>query len=255
MNHVEDAMPARKSVEFCGEFAFVSEFIIQRRIGVRLNVGGGGADKREINDERTGDDGLSRHEAPEARILAVVAIVAKDEILASGNNKLTVLREALHLTPPIRIDFRVGVGIRGKVVEETVGRGGLECRVGLMERRAVDINLAVRNAQAVAGKADDALDEQRRLGVMEDDDISAMDRAIRHEPTAEATRGRVDLAIEEKKIADEQRALHAFRGNEKRLKNKGEQEESDDYRLQQGGKCMGEAGQMEMRVCAPTVVG
>ena len=85
-------------------------------------------------------------------------------------------------------------------------------------------------------------------GVMEDDDVAAPNRPIGQEPAAKPAGGRVDLLVEEQKIADQQRALHAFRGNEERLQDKGEHKQRHHHGLQQRGQGLRQGGQMRAQV-------
>jgi hypothetical protein len=64
----------------CGKLPVVSESIIR---GL-LHIGGRGAGQREVDDQRPGHNLLPRHKAPEAGILAVIAVVAQHEVLALG---------------------------------------------------------------------------------------------------------------------------------------------------------------------------
>ena len=75
------------------------------------------------------------------------------------------------------VDLGVGALEAGEVVAEVVGRGGAIDGVGLDERVAVDEDAAAVETEVVAGQADDALDEMEGGvdGVVEDDDVAAMD--------------------------------------------------------------------------------
>ncbi len=195
-----------------------------------LRIGGRGPVDGEVNDERAGDDLLTGYEAPEAGISAVVAIIAHDKVEVRRNQQLAVLNEALHLMPPLGIDSWIGrIGADGgKVIAVWRAGGGLECDVGFVDFLAVNEELALNDADAVAGNSDDALDEVSGLGVMEDDDVAALDVAIGKDPTGEFSGGGVNLLVHQEKVADEKGSLHAFRWNEERLKDKGEKKESDD---------------------------
>ena len=96
--------------------------------------------------------------------------------------------EALHLPPPRRVDIGVGVDPGGKVVAEGIGRDRLEGRVGLVQRPAVHRHPAILDANPVAGNAHHALDQIRRIGMVEDDDVAALDVAVGQEPAAQVPR-------------------------------------------------------------------
>ena len=75
------------------------------------------------------------------------------------------------------VDLGVGALEAGEVVAEVVGWAGAVDGVGLGEGVAVDVDAAAVEAEMVAGEADDALDEMEGGvdGVVEDDDVAAMD--------------------------------------------------------------------------------
>src|SRR4051794_8152021 len=100
MNDVEDAFPAGKSGQARGEFPVAVEPVL---VGL-LNIGGRRALEGEVNHQRPGNDGVTGNETPEARIEAVVAIVAQHEVLAGRNDELTVAGEVLQLAPPLGVD-------------------------------------------------------------------------------------------------------------------------------------------------------
>jgi len=86
MNHMEDALPARKPREFCRKFPVVSESIIR---GL-LHIGGRRAAQGEVNHQRPGHNLLARNKAPGARIVAVIAVVAENKILARGHHQFAL---------------------------------------------------------------------------------------------------------------------------------------------------------------------
>ena len=57
--------------------------------------------------------------------------------------------------------------------------------------------------------------------------------------------GAIDLLVEQQKIAHQQRVLHAFRRNEKRLQHKCEQKQRHHHRAQQRGQRLRQRGQMQ----------
>ena len=119
----------------------------------------------------------SGNEAPVAAVFAVVAVVAQDEVVAGGDDEFAVVDERAHADPPVGVDLGVGALEAGEVVAEVVGRAGAVDGVGLGEGLAVDEDVTTVQAEMVAGKADDALDEMQRGvdGVVEDDDVAAVD--------------------------------------------------------------------------------
>ena len=118
----------------------------------------------------------------------------------------------------------------GEVVAEGVGRAGAVDGVGFVEGMAVDVDVAVAEAEVVAGEADDALDEVHGGvdGVVEDDDVAAMDGGGGEEG------GRVwifeaeVLFVDEEEVADEEGGFHGCGGDAEGLDGEGDDEESDD---------------------------
>jgi hypothetical protein len=186
----------------------------------------------------------------------VIAIIAEDKILVWRDQELSAVGEALHLTPPVWVDLRVSVDARGKVVAEGIGGRGFEGRIGLVERGSVDVDATVGDVEPVTGKTDDTLYEQGRLGVMKDDDVSALNGAIWEQPSGERAGWAVDLLVEEEKIADQERVLHALGRNEDGLQNEGEQKEGDDHCAQERSAGFRQRGQVKAQMVeAELVVG
>src|SRR5208337_3212519 len=75
--------------------------------------------RRPVNQERASDNILARHESPVPAVLAVIAIVAQNEIMALGDNQLVVFHQLWHFFPPSRIHSVVGrIGAREVVAIE-----------------------------------------------------------------------------------------------------------------------------------------
>jgi hypothetical protein len=86
-------------------------------------------------------------------------------------------------------------------------------------------------AKTVAGEPDDALNEMEAGvdGVVEDDDVAAVDRGRGEE--AEGTvrcAGRCELFVDEEEVADEEGGLHGFRGDAEGLRAERDDEDRDD---------------------------
>jgi len=122
----------------------------------------------------------------------------------------------------------------GKVVAEVVGRTGTVDGVRLGEGMAVDVDVAVVEADAIAGKADDSFDEIERGvdGVVKDDDVAAMDGCGR-EKAADAVRA-WGLLVDEEKIADQKGGFHRLRGDAEGLDAEGDDEDGDDDEIEIG---------------------
>jgi hypothetical protein len=88
--------------------------------------------------------------------------------------------------------------------------------------------MAVVDADVISGDAGNALDEQRRTGMVKDNDVAALDFAVRKEGAGERVRRGENLLVDEQEIADEEGALHAFRWDEVGLEKEGEQKEPDN---------------------------
>ncbi len=131
----------------------------------------------KVDEQRLADDGLARDEAPVAAVFAVVAVVSKNEVIAGGNDEFVVFDQRAHTDPPMGVYFGVSALEAGEVIAEVVRRAGAVDGVRLGKGVAVDINVAVVEAEMVARQADHAFDEvERRVnGVVKDYDVAALD--------------------------------------------------------------------------------
>ncbi len=124
----------------------------------------------------------------------------------------------------------------GKFSRAGSGGAGSKTAYGSTKRDPVHEHLAVDDAEMVTGNAHHSLDQHGGLRVMENDDVAARDWTIRQKPFCQPIGGREHLLVEEKKISNQERALHAFRGNEKGLQQKRKHEQRDHHGLQQRDK-------------------
>ena len=204
--------------------------------------------ERKVDEHRLADDGVPGDEAPVAAVFAVVAVVAEDEVVAGGDDELVVFDEPAHANPPVRVDLGVGALEAGEVVAEVVGRAGAIDGVGLREQAAVDVDAAFAEAEVIAGKADDTLDEVegRVDGVVEDDDIAAMDGGGGEE--AACAVGGCSLLVDEEEVADEEGGLHGFGGDAEGLHAEGDDEDGDDDEVEEGLEGGEDAGVLVVQV-------
>src|SRR6266567_118441 len=56
---------------------------------------------RPIDHKRPSNYIFLRHESPITAVLAIVPVVAHDEVMSFGNDKLTILHQFPHLQPPL----------------------------------------------------------------------------------------------------------------------------------------------------------
>ena len=125
------------------------------------------------------------------------------------------------------------VGVLGIAV--VAGHGG----VGLVLRDAVEVEDAVAQMDAVAGKADAALDQIEvgglGVGLEEDDDVAAADVAVVDEGRPVGWRRERD-AIDQDVVADQQRLLHGGGGDLEVLEDEGHDEEAEGEDGADGGE-------------------
>jgi hypothetical protein len=190
--------------------------------------------ERKVNEQRLADDGFAGDEAPIAAVLAVVAVVAEDEVVAGRDDELVVFDKEAHADPPVGVDLGVGALEAGEVVAEVVGRAGAVDGIGLGEGMAVDVDAAFAEAEMVAGDTDDSLDEVEGGvdGVMEDDDVAAMDGCGGKEGACAIGSG--SLLVDEEKVAYEEGGLHGFRGDAEGLDAEGDDEDRDNDEVEEG---------------------
>src|SRR5713101_2874901 len=135
--------------------------------------------RRPVNQKRASNDIFARHESPVPAVLAVIAIVTQNKIVALGNNQLVVLHQFRHFFPPFRIHSIVGrIGPR-EVVAIEIAQLGDVLHVGLPQRSTIDIDVLVDQAQAISRQCYHALHEVLRgiHRIMKDDDVSVPDVA------------------------------------------------------------------------------
>jgi hypothetical protein len=195
--------------------------------------------ERKIDEEGLADDGVAGDEAPVAAVLAVVAVIAEDEIVVGGDDELAVVDQIAHLDPPDGVDVGIGVLEAREVVAEVVGLAGAIDGVGFGDGLAVDVDAACAEADAVSGEADDSLDQMEGGvdGVVEDDDIATADGGDGKEAAC-AVEGS-GLLVYEEEVANEEGRLHGLGGDAEGLHAEGDDEDGDDddgeHRLE-GGK-------------------
>ena len=196
----------------------------------------------EVDHQRSADDEVARHEAPVAAVLTVIAVIAHDEVTAGGDGDLARLGEGAQANPPVWVDACVHAVEVGEVVAVWIGGGVAIDGVRLLEWQAVAVDDAVAEAEAIAGDADDALDEMHGGvidGLMKDDDVAAVDLCGRQQTVGGAGD---DLLIHEEEVADEEGRLHAFRRDANRLDGEGDDEERDSEDVQEGLQGLESAG-------------
>ena len=191
--------------------------------------------KGEVDEERFAYYCLARYEAPVAAVFAVVAVVAHDEVVAGRDDEVAVVDKAAHADPPMGVDLGVGALKAGKVVAEVIGRSGAVDGVGFGEGVAVDEYLAGAETKAIAGQADDALNQMQRGvdGVVEDDDVAAMDGG-RGKEAGGSVCARYSLLVDEEEVSDEECGLHRFGGDAEWLGAEGDDEDRDDDEVEEG---------------------
>ena len=195
----------------------------------------GGSFKGPVYEHRAADDVFPRHEAPEAAIQALGAVVAHGKNIAGRNDEVAVLNVIGEIVGPAGSDV-VAVGGRdaGKVV--AIGAIGVlgvavvhgHASVGFVLGDAVQVDDTVAEMDVVAGDGDGALDQEevRLAGLEEDDDIAALDVAIEDEGCPGGGRSERDT-IDQNVIADKQGLLHGGGGDFEVLEDEGHDEETD----------------------------
>ena len=121
-------------------------------------------------------------------------------------------------------------GVAGKIVAIGIDIRSLVNLVRLVEFLAVQVDLFVDQADAVAGNTDHALDVvfldiQR---IPEHDNVAALYRFVRQQVTGEGPGGCVRHAVDDEMIADEQVVFHRRRRNHEGLRNGARGEDQDD---------------------------
>ena len=118
-----------------------------------------------------------------------------------------------------------------KIVAERILAGRIVDYIRFGERAAIDINLLVDDADAVAGQADDALHIVRMVikGKFEDNHVATADRAIRKNFFIPRVAPFENEFIDEQMIANKQSWLHGLRGNLEGLDDEGGAEKREQH--------------------------
>src|SRR5437667_5907834 len=151
---------------------------------------------RPVDDERLPLHVVERHEAPEAAVVATVAVVAHDEHLVGRDRHRSVV-VARHETA-------------------LVARPVDEVPVRVVDLLVVHVDLFVADLDRVPRLTDDALDEilVRIHRVHEHDDVAAPRIRELHDALAEERQANpVAELVDEDVVADLQRRQHRSRGN------------------------------------------
>src|SRR5271166_4652854 len=206
----------------------------QTRKSIRRQLTGDGGSSpvhRPINQQRTANDILRRHEAPVTRVVAVIAVIAEDEERPFGDNQLAILEKLLCLEKPPGRDLVAVETAVGEIVPELVALGPVEGGVIIVLTNAIDVNMFVDEPHPVAGDRNNAFHEMllRIDGIAKDNDVLPLNGVVRQEPFPKVRMSVVDL-VHQKVVTDEQRLLHRLRRDLKRLHNKGYDEDRDDNR-------------------------
>ena len=157
------------------------------------------SDEGPVDEERAADEIGAGDEAPVAAVEAVGAVVAHDEVHIGWDDEVFALDVGGEVEGPTAVTWRSEGGWNGGefvVVGVVVGGGGLG-GVGLVLGDSVEVEDAVAEVDAVAGDADDALDEDIVLALglqdrpVEDDGLVAAEFAIGDEGVQEVDGARV----------------------------------------------------------------
>ena len=189
---------------------------------------------RPIDQQGAPNDIFPRHEAPIAAVEALIAIVAQHEIVALRNNQFAVLDQFSHLQPPPPLQPRDGIVSAGKLVPKYVMRQRAVTNVRFRQRSAVHVHSPVDQAYAISRHSHHALHEvfAGMNRIVENDDISAVDRAVGQDMIQKSTAAIAQL-IHQQIIPDQQGVLHGLGGNLKSLDDKRDNKHRDDHSGQQ----------------------
>ena len=222
-------MPAGAAGKMHQGFADAAQGAGEAAVGIILR---GGLD-RPINQDGTAHDGVAVHESPVAAIQTAVTIIAEHEIMIRGNDEFAILDVIENPIGPFaaRRDFdEVAIG-RGKIITKGIFVSGIVDDVRLIEPRAINVDIAVDDANAVAGQTDDAFDVVRVIfeRKFEDDDIAAADGAVRQKFFIPGAATAEDKFVHEYMIADQQGGFHGWRRNFEGLHHESGAEEREEH--------------------------
>src|SRR5580704_1523983 len=184
-DHPKSAVPARHLEQMSGRISEMIKFITRcgRNRHVRVGVS-----HRPIDQQWASDDILLRHEPPVAAIQAFVPVIAQHEVIPLRNNEFAVLDQFFHFQPPASFQAGNGKVQTRELVAKDVVRARTVADIGFLQRNAVNVHLAVDQADAIAGNSHHTLHKMLGgvYGIAEDDDVSALHSLVGHEQIPEA---------------------------------------------------------------------
>ena len=105
---------------------------------------------RPVNQQRAADDVVGGNQSPIARIVAVIAVVAQDEVRTLRDDQLAVFHQFLGLDEPLGCDLVRKESAVGKVVAELVTLSPVERCIFIVLLYAVDVNVFIDQADVIA---------------------------------------------------------------------------------------------------------
>src|SRR5580693_1198063 len=158
---------------------------LQNAVGAAGSVVIGRGLHRPVDQHRASHNGITVNEAPIAAVQTTIAIVAHGEVLIFGYHQFAVFHMIQNLRGPLGTHGSPEkIAVRGwKVIAEGILVIGIVDDVRLIEPFAVDVNLLVDDANAIAGQTDHAFYVVRMVvkGKFENDDIATANGAVRED--------------------------------------------------------------------------
>ena len=199
---------------------------------------------RPINQNRAAHDGVPIDESPIAAVQAAIAVIAQYKIMVARNDKFAVFYMVKNLVGPLAPggDFdKVAIG-RREIVAKGIFIRRVVDHVRLVESFSVYVDIAVDDADAVAGQADYPFDVVGMIfkRKFKDDDVAAANSTIRENFFVPGPATAKNKFVYEHVIADQQGRLHRWRGDFESLNNKGCAKEGEQHGDQQQFGKLGE---------------
>ena len=174
------------------------------------------------------------HEAPEAAVPALIAVIAHGKIFPRRHYNFIAPHELLHVVGPFGLQARGNHLARQRrkvVVQRVIVSGRIVHDIRLIQQLAIHINGLVHDFHPVARQADHALHKVLMFLVREfkDDDVTALEWAVGQNffvPSAGAAKNKL---VDQQMVADQQGAFHGSGGHFEGLRNKSRAKQGQNH--------------------------
>src|SRR5579872_3421982 len=228
-NYPERSLPA-SLVEEMQHLVAQNEFQAVAPCGLEVLIVG--SRKRPVDEHRPPNDIFLRDESPVAAVEAHAAVIAHGEIVIRRHDQILTLNVGRKIDSPVAPDVRVIVGRNRREVIAVGIRGPVSIvqDIRFIEGDAVAVHHAISEVNAVAGYADNPLDdiEAGRFRREEHNDVPEVHVSITNDRPDPVGLGSKLNSIDEDVVPDQEGIFHRTRRDFEGLHDEGNDEQSYD---------------------------